>query len=88
MNNKELIVVGAILFALVLGTVGLLAGPSDLQAAQDVSDDAVAAEQDRAARDSRRWVLDSFTRNVCSKYGLVAYWEDDKTPACRPGGMP
>lgn len=80
MNDKELIVVGALVVAMVLGLSALIGGPTDLQAAQDVA--AEAAEQDRAARDSRAWVLSAYQRNVCSRSGKIAIWLDDKTPGC------
>jgi len=82
MNAKTVAAAIGLLFVMVVGTAALIGGPSDLQAAQDVADDAVAAEQDRAARDSRAWVLEAFTRNVCSKHGLVARWEGDKEIGC------
>lgn len=80
MNDKELIVVGALVVAMVLGLAALIGGPSELQAAQDVA--AEAAEQERAARDSRAWVLQAYQRNVCGRSGQVAIWLDDKTPGC------
>lgn len=82
MNAKTVAAAIGLLFVMVVGTAALLGGPSDLQAAQDVADDAVAAEQDRAARDSRAWVLQGYQRNVCSKSGQIAIWLDDKTPGC------
>lgn len=82
MNDKELIVVGALVVAMVLGLAALIGGPSELQSAQDVA--AEAAEQDRAARDSRAWVLQAYQRNVCGKSGKIAVWVADQEVGCVP----
>jgi len=82
MNAKTVAAAIGLLFVMVVGTAALIGGPSDLQAAQDVA--AEAEEQDRAARDSRAWVLSAYQRKVCARSGHIAIWRDDKTPVCVP----
>lgn len=52
-------------------------------AANAPSDEVVmtAADQERAARDARAWMLSRYEAKVCAP-GQVAEWVDDKTMQC------
>lgn len=65
--------------AAILGLVAVVV----TAAANSPTDDRVseAAEQERAARDAREWILSRYESKVCAP-GQVAEWVDDKTMQC------